>query len=49
MSPKAINNKIADLDFWLVANPEHPDYSMMLKQKREYQFKLSQIQVEKNE
>jgi len=40
MTQKQLTNKIEALNFWLTANPEHPDYQMMLQQKRDFQLKL---------
>ncbi len=33
MTEKQIERKIEQLDFWLSANPSHPDYSMMIGDK----------------
>lgn len=43
MTPQQIKNKIDELSFWLVHNPSHTDYPIVLKDKieldRKYLFK----------
>jgi hypothetical protein len=33
MTTTQLKNKIADLEFWLTNNPEHPNYNTVLKDK----------------
>lgn len=33
MTPRQIINKIDDLEFWLINNPDHPNYQTVLKDK----------------
>ena len=33
MTPQQIKNKIDELSFWLIHNPSHPDYQIVLKDK----------------
>ena len=39
MTPRQIENKINELDFWLIHNPTHPDYTTLLKDKRKLEQK----------
>ena len=39
MTPRQLENKINDLNFWLINNPKHPNHSIVLKDKIELERK----------
>lgn len=39
-TPKQINKKIEDLDYWLKANPNHPDYTTVVSDRRKLKDEL---------
>jgi hypothetical protein len=35
-----MQNKLDDLDFWLNANPKHPDYNQKIHEKKQLELNL---------
>lgn len=40
MSKRQIQNKISELDFWLTNNPQHENYSVVLRDKKDLEQRL---------
>lgn len=44
MSEQQVRNKIVELDFWLTNNPHHPNYNLVLNDKKALELKLINLE-----
>jgi len=44
MTARELTNKIADLEYWVDNNPNHPDHQQKLNLLMHYQYQLSKKQ-----
>lgn len=40
MTKRQIENKISELDYWLTNNAQHPNYSLVLRDKKDLEQHL---------
>lgn len=46
MTKQQIENKISELDYWLMNNAQHPNYSVVLSDKKNLEQRLIQEEYE---
>ncbi|MDM1033791.1 hypothetical protein HXZ91_04770 [Myroides odoratimimus] len=46
MTRRQIENKISELDYWLTNNAQHPNYGVVLRDKKDLEQRLIQEEYE---